>query len=59
MFDPTDNQETGHLLQVNSDLRASLKRCRVLLDECRSKLAANSNEPECMDAQKLQESAAD
>jgi hypothetical protein len=57
MFDQTDN-ETGHLLQVNSDLRASLKRCRVLLDECRSKLAANSNEPECMNTEEAQGLAA-
>jgi hypothetical protein len=46
MFDQPDNDEVGHLKQVNADLTASLKRCRVLLDDCRSKLAANSNEPE-------------
>ena len=27
----------------------SLKRCRVLLDDCRAKRAANSNEPTAFD----------
>jgi hypothetical protein len=42
----SNHQDTAHLTQVNSELRASLKRCRILLDQCRSQLAANSNEPE-------------
>jgi hypothetical protein len=46
MSDQQDNQELAQLTQVNADLTASLKRCRVLLDDCRAKLAANSNEPE-------------
>jgi hypothetical protein len=46
MSDQHDDEEVGRLKQVNADLTASLKRCRVLLDDCRSKLAANSNEPE-------------
>jgi hypothetical protein len=46
MSDQQDNQEVAHLKRVNADLTASLKRCRVLLDDCRSKLAANSNEPQ-------------
>lgn len=49
MADQPDNQELAHLRKVNSELTASLKRCRVLLDDCRSKLAANSNEPETYD----------
>jgi hypothetical protein len=46
MSDLNDNQEGAHLEQVNAELRQSLRRCRVLLEDCRSKLAANSNEPE-------------
>jgi len=46
MSDKQDNQEIAHLGQVNAELSRSLKRCRVLLEDCRAKLAANSNEPE-------------
>ena len=46
MSDKQDNQEIAHLAQVNAELSRSLKRCRVLLEDCRAKLAANSNEPE-------------
>ena len=46
MSDQQDNQETLHLAEVNAELTRSLKRCRVLLEDCRAKLAANSNEPE-------------
>jgi hypothetical protein len=46
---------------VNAELRQSLKRCRFLLDDCRAKLAANSNEPDSSndDAPGHQELAAD
>ena len=46
MSDQQDNQETAHLAELNAELTRSLKRCRVLLEDCRAKLAANSNEPE-------------
>ena len=46
MSDQQDNRETTHLEKVNAELTRSLKRCRVLLEDCRAKLAANSNEPE-------------
>jgi len=46
MSDQRDTEETRNLAHVNAELTRSLKRCRVLLDDCRSKLAANSNEPE-------------
>ena len=46
MSDQHDNKEITHLAQVNAELTRSLKRCRVLLEDCRAKLAANSNEPE-------------
>jgi len=43
--DQQDNSEIARLKKVNADLTRSLDRCRALVDECRSKLAANSNEP--------------
>ena len=46
MSDKRDNHEFAHLAQVNAELTRSLKRCRFLLEDCRAKLAANSNEPE-------------
>jgi hypothetical protein len=46
MSDQQDNPEIAHLAKVNAELTRSLKRCRVLLEDCRAKLAANSNEPE-------------
>jgi hypothetical protein len=49
MSDQQDNREIAHLSKVNAELNASLKRCRVLLDDCRAKLAANSNDPETGD----------
>jgi hypothetical protein len=42
--DRDDRQEIAHLHEMNEQLTASLGRCRTLLDDCRSKLAANSNE---------------
>ena len=49
MSDQQDSEETAQLRRVNADLTRSLKRCRVLLDDCRAKLAANSNEPMAFD----------
>lgn len=46
MSDQEDKLEIEHLGKVNAELTRSLARCRTLLDECRSKLAANSNEDE-------------
>jgi nitrate/nitrite-specific signal transduction histidine kinase len=40
-----DKREIAHLQQVNEELTDSLERCRELLTECRSKLAANGNDP--------------
>ena len=59
MSDQQDNQELAHLTRVNAELTASLKRCRVLLDDCRSRLAANSNEPEVSDNDDQEESESD
>jgi hypothetical protein len=47
--DQQDSEETAQLRRINADLMRSLKRCRVLLDDCRAKLAANSNEPTAFD----------
>lgn len=49
MSDQHDDQEFEGLKQVNAELTHSLERCRALLDDCRSKLAANSDEPELVD----------
>ena len=43
--DQQDNSETAHLKKVNAELTRSLEKCRELVDDCRTKLAANSNEP--------------
>ena len=59
MSDQQDNQELAHLTRVNAELTASLKRSRVLLDDCRSRLAANSNEPEVSDNDDQEESESD
>lgn len=45
MSDQQDNEEIVHLKQVNVELTRSLRRCRELVVDCRTKLAANSNEP--------------
>ena len=41
--DKDDKQEIARLEQVNEQLEDSLERCRELLQEYRSKLAANTN----------------
>lgn len=43
MTDEDDKQEIARLEQVNEQLEDSLERCRELLQEYRSKLAANTN----------------
>jgi hypothetical protein len=40
-----DQRRLGELEQANAKLSESLKRCRRLVADCRSKLAANGNEP--------------
>ena len=45
MSDQQDNEEVARLTKVNAELSRSLGKCRKLVDECRAKLAANSNEP--------------
>jgi hypothetical protein len=45
LSDQQDSQEPVHLNQLNAELTRSLKRCHALVDDCRAKLAANSNEP--------------
>lgn len=41
-----DNQDSDYFDRVNEDLARSLRRCHALVDDCRDKLAANSNESE-------------
>jgi hypothetical protein len=38
-----DKYRVAELEQVNADLLNSLDRCRAILKDCRSKLAANNN----------------
>ena len=45
MSDQQDSEDIAQLRRVNADLTRGLKRCRVLLDDCRARLAANSNDP--------------
>jgi hypothetical protein len=40
------NEDLAELRRMNARLDESLKRCRALLSECKSKLAANANEPD-------------
>ena len=44
-----DKQEAAELEQLNAELTQSLARCRKLLFDCRSQLAANTNMPELLD----------
>ena len=44
MIDPKDRQDIAQLDKLNDQLTASIGRCRFLLNDCRSKLAANSND---------------
>jgi len=39
-----DKQEIAELRELNEELTDSLRRCRVILKDCRDRLAANSNE---------------
>jgi len=41
-----DTPDFAYLDRVNQDLASSLRRCHALVDECRDKLAANSNDPD-------------
>jgi hypothetical protein len=44
----SDSQDFDHLERINQELTASLKSCRAILRDCQQKLAANSNEPDCL-----------
>lgn len=39
-----DVRKVARLERMNAELKASLKRCRVMLAECQARLAANSND---------------
>jgi hypothetical protein len=49
MSDQKHEQETAELQRLNAELTRSLARCRKLLFDCRSQLAANTNMPELLD----------
>lgn len=46
MADQNDKQKIAELQELNEELIASLGRCRAILNDCRERLAANSNEAE-------------
>ena len=46
MSDQPDIPDFAYLDRVNEDLAQSLRRCHALVDDCRDKLAANSNVPD-------------
>jgi hypothetical protein len=48
--EPQDHQETAELDHVNEALTRGLKLCHSLVDDYRLKLAANSNDPELVEA---------
>ena len=41
-----NDQEIAELERLNAKLSDSLKRCRLILADCQSKLASNSNAPD-------------
>lgn len=41
-----NENEVARLRELNSELESSIKRCRVILNDCRKRLAANTNAPE-------------
>jgi hypothetical protein len=41
-----DKSEIARLKELNSELESSIKRCRAILNDCRKRLAANTNAPE-------------
>jgi hypothetical protein len=41
-----DENEIARLKELNSELENSIKRCRAILNDCRKRLAANTNAPE-------------
>jgi hypothetical protein len=43
--DTEDRAEIANLERVNSELTASFGLCRAILEDCKSKLTANTNEP--------------
>ena len=49
MSNQDDKKEIAELAELNAELTKSLDRCRKLLRDCRSQLAANSNKPELLD----------
>lgn len=49
MSEQDDKQEIAELRELNDKLSASLDRCRSILDDCRQRLAANSNDEPCED----------
>ncbi len=49
MADQEDRQETAELEELSAELTRSLERCRKLLFDFRSDVAANTDMPELLD----------
>lgn len=49
MSNQDDKKEIEELRALNEQLTASIARCRMILHDCRERLAANSNEMEMAD----------
>lgn len=59
MHDQHDRKEVSYLKRVNAELTESLRRCHALIDDCRAHLiAANSNEPEAVSLDKIEDERA-
>lgn len=57
MSDQRDKQEFNYVERFNANLKRSLRRCHVLIEDCRQKIiAANSNDPPFMLAADKEES---
>jgi hypothetical protein len=41
-----DENEVARLKELNGELEDSIKRCRAILNDCRERLAANTNAPD-------------
>lgn len=48
MSDQIEKQQAAYLERVNAILASSLRLCHVMVDDYRTSLAANSNEPPFM-----------
>jgi hypothetical protein len=53
-----DKAEIAELERLNAQLSETLDRCRRILGDCRSRLAANGNERDAIDPERKHEGSA-